>query len=197
MARRQRETGLVLDQARHYMRFMRVERGEKPADIARSEGVTARAIAKSVRIVEMQRMLNTNTNLSVAMVGMLMGKVNKVNVTLDRMLDAKDYLERKLEGGATEFVPVDDKAVQLEALKIYGSYVTAQQPKGGGVSVNVQQNNANQANATAAGRGGYEEMLHQIIKEASSHNQLPSETADVIDDEDFSEEDDDDETMTA
>lgn len=190
------EKGLVLDQARHYMRYLR-SRDEKPADIARSEGVTIRAIEKSIRTVEIQQALYTQTNLNVAVLGMLMKKVNKVEGTFDRMFDAKDYIEQRNPDGSTVLIPVDDKSVQLEALKIFGSYISAQQPKSAGVSLNVQQNNANQANAVSTGKGGYEEMLHQIVKEANTHNQLPSETADVIDDEDFSEEDDDDEVMTA
>lgn len=198
-ARVEANPGLVLDQARHYMRFLRVERGEKPAAVAKSEGVTVRAIEKSIRTVELQRGIYTQSSLNMALIGMLLGKVAKADRTFDRMLEAKDYIEKKNVDGSTEFIPVDDKATQIRALEVLGKYAESMQPKGGGVSVKVQQNNANQANATTSGTGGYESMLHRIIKESQQHNQLPSETADVIDAEEFGAEDDedDDEVMTA
>lgn len=192
------DSGIVLDQARHYMRAVRVEDGEKPADVARSEGVTVRAIEKSIRIVKYQKSLYTQANFNMALMGMMLGQLPKVKETFDRMFAAKDYVERKNADGSTELIPVDDKTIQMEALKTFATYTTAMQPKGGGVNVRVQQNNANQANATATGKGGFESMLHQVIKEANNHAALPSVTADVIDDEDFSEESQEDgESLTA
>ncbi len=189
--------GIVLDQARHYMRAIRVEEGEKAADVARSEGVTIRAIDKSIQLVKNQRGVYTQQNMNTAMVGMLLNTLAKVAEALERGLNAEQYLERKSADGSIDYMPVPDKTAQLEAMRVFGSYFASMQAKGGGISVKVQQNNANQASAVATGRGGYEEMLHQVIKEANTHNLLPAATADVIDDEDYSEEDDDDETMTA
>lgn len=195
--RKRPKTGTALDHATHYMRFIRAEDGESAAAIARSEGVTVRSIEKSLRTVRQEKALHTQANLTAALMGMMLRQVPKVNTTFDRMLDAKEYVVQNNPDGSTNLIPVDDKTIQLEALKAWGSFMSAMQPKtGGGVNVSVQQNNSNKALAVSGGRGGYEEMLHQVIKESKDFNALPSITADVLDDEDFSEDDEDDEVLT-
>ena len=184
-------TNQVLRQARHYMRFLRYDQGEKQEEIAKSEGVTVKAIEKSIALVRLHRGLNTQQNLNTAVVGMLMGNLGKADRTLRRMFSAKNYIEHKLEDGTTKLMPIDDTKVQMQALEIYGKYMEVMQPRGGGVSLNVQQNNSNQVTTTNARSGGFEEVLHSIIGDVKAHNELPYQTADVIEGEESDENEDD------
>jgi len=184
---------MVLRQARHYMRFLRYDRGEKQEEIAKSEGVSVKAVEKSIAMVRFHRGLNTQQNLNTAVVGMLMGNLGRADQTLRKMFGAKNYIEHKQPDGSTKLVPIDDTKVQLQALEIYGKFVESVQPKASGMNLKIQQNNANQATMTNARSGGFEEVLHGIIGDVKAHNQLPYETADVIDAEDEDGEDEEDE----
>lgn len=186
-------TNLVLRQARHYMRYLRYDQGEKQEEIAKSEGVSVKAIEKSIAMVRFHRGLNTQQNLNVAVVGMLMGNLGRADQTLKRLFAAKNYIEHKQADGSTQLVPVDDAKVQLQALEIYGKFVDSMQPKAGGMNLKIQQNNANQATMTNARSGGFEEVLHGIIGNVKAHNELPYETADVIDAEEEDGEDEEEE----
>lgn len=187
--KREKNANIVLQQARHYMRYLRNDRGETAEEIAKSEGVSTKAIEKSISMVRFHRELNTQQNLNTAVVGMLMTNLGRADKTLQRMFLAKNYIEHKKPDGTTELVPIDDTKVQMQALEIYGKYLEAMQPKGG-FNLKVQQNNANQAVAHSnAKSGGFEEVLHGIVSNVQKFNELPSKTADVIE----SEPDDDDE----
>lgn len=181
----------------HYMRYMRKDHGETVQQIARSEGVTTRAIEKSIRQIELHRSVYSMQNLNTSLTGMLMSNVDNVDKTMRRMFEAKEYVEQKLPTGEVEFIPVDDKTIQLEAVKVYGKLLESMQPKGGGMTVKVQQNNANQAVATSGKVGGYEEMLHSILKNVDNYNQLPSQTGDVIEAEAEDSNEDEEEVIQA
>jgi hypothetical protein len=189
---------MVLQQARHYMRYMRADQGEKPEQIAASEGVSLQAVEKSIKMVRFHRGLNTQSNLNTAVVGMLMGNLNHVDKTFQRMFKAKNYIEHKKPDGSTKLVPIEDTETQMKALEVYGKFVGSLQPKSAGVNLSVQQNNANQSASISNARGGgYEEMLHGILGNVRSHNDLPPQTADVIDAEEDGEEEEDDATVQA
>jgi len=188
---------ILRENSLHYMRYLRKDRGESVRDIARSEGVTQRAVEKSVRMVEMHRSLYSAQNLNVTVTSMLMGNAGNVDQTLRRMFDAKEYIERKNPDGSSELIPIDDKLVQLEAVKVYGKLLDSMQPKGSGMTVKVQQNNANQTVATTGKAGGYEDMLHSILKNVGNYNQLPSETGDVIEAEETEDDDEEDISVQA
>lgn len=176
---------MVLQQARHYMRFLRSEQGEKLEDIANSEGVSLAAVEKSVKMIRLHRGINTQENLNQAVVGMLVGNLTHANKALQRGFNAQNYIEQKKADGSTKLVPVPDIVAQQKTLEIFGKYLESMQPKAGGVNLKIQQNNANQANATTNVRaGGYEQMLRDVIGKADVQNALPSTTADVIDPED-------------
>lgn len=195
-ARETPTASIILNQARHYMRYLRKERGETTAQIANSEGVSQKAIEKSIRQVEIQRGLYTQQNLNASMVGMLMGNLGHVDLTLKRMFKAKDYMEQKNPDGSIQFIPVDDKATQLKAMEVFGKFLDSMQPRSAGVNVKVQQNNANQANATGGKVGGYEDMLRGILDNVQNFNQLPSQTGDVIEAEEDADDEEDDEVAT-
>jgi hypothetical protein len=184
---------MVLQQARHYMRFIRKDQGETPDAIAKSEGVSVKVVERSIRMVEMHKSLNTQANLNGAVVGMLMSNLPHVDRTFQKLFKAKNYIEQKQPDGSTKLVPIDDTATQGKAIELFGKYVDSMQPKGGGLNLKVSQNNNNQAVAHSnAQTGGYEDMLRDIIDNASSHNALPPRVVDVIDSSD-SEDDEDDE----
>jgi hypothetical protein len=144
-------------------------------------------------MVELHKSLNTQANLNGAVVGMLMSNLPHVDRTFQKLFKAKNYIEQKQADGSTKLVPIDDTATQGKAIELFGKYVDAMQPKGGGLNLKVQQNNSNQAIAHSnAQTGGYEDMLRDIIDNASTHNALPPRVVDVIDSDD-SEDDEDDE----
>jgi len=187
------KTGQVLQQARHYMRYLRHDQGEKAEAIALSEGVSVTAIQKSIKMIHFHRALNTQANLNTAVVGMLMGNLGRVDKTFQKMFKAKNYVEQKRADGSTKMIPIDDTSTQLKAVEVYGKFIESMQPKGGGLNVKVQQNNSNQSSAiTNVRSGGYEEMLHGILSNVKTHNALPTQTADVIDAEEDDDENEDD-----
>lgn len=187
---------LAFDQARHIMRYMRVENGETPAAIARAEGVSVRTVERSLKTVEFQRAIYTRTNLNASITGMLMEKMARAGKTLERNLDAKEYVEQKNPDGSTNLIPVDDKATQLKALEIYLKGIETMQPKGGGQNIRVQQTNAQAAISVAStGGGGYETMLHELIKESNKFNALPPKVADVMEADDGDEGEEEEEGM--
>jgi hypothetical protein len=169
--------------------------GEKVEEIAQSEGVSIKAIEKSIRQVSMERAIHTQQNLSTAVISMLMGNMRGVDQAFKKGLKAQNFLERKNADGSNQFVPVDDTETQLKTLQVYGKFLEAMQPKGSGISVSVQQNNANQANQTNMRNGGYESMLRSVLDKVHAHNELPRETADVIEAEKEDDSSDEDEGM--
>lgn len=173
---------MVLQQARHYMRFLRHDmQGETAETIAKTEGVSVKAVERSFTIVRMHRAINNHQNLNTAVVGMLMGNLGKADKTMGRMLNAKNYLEHTMPDGTKRYEAIDNPKVQLQALEIFGRYIESMQPKATGNVLKIQQNNANvNTPATNAKSGGFEEVLHGVIDKVRSTNALPFATADVI-----------------
>ena len=182
MAKKPLTNALVAQEARHYMRFLRAEQGEKPEEIAHSEGISLSAVQRSIQRIRLHRALNTQENLNHAVVGMMTQNMMHAGNAFKRMLNAKNYVEHKRADGSTKVLTVDNPDVQLRALNTFQKYVEAVQPQRSGPKLTIQQNNANQSTATANVRsGGYEQMLNEILHNARSHNQLPRQVVDVPD----------------
>src|SRR5579859_2899411 len=183
------ENSIVQQQAKHYMRYLRRNEGESVEEIARTEGVSAKAIEKSIKQVQLHRNLNTQGNLNANVVSMLMGNLGRVDKGFKKLFNAKSYIERRLADGSSELVPVDDMATQLEALRVYGKFVESMQPKGGGVAVNVSQSNQT-AQVTNIRHGGFVERMSEIRKRVQEHNLLPPVTVDAREEDPEDEEED-------
>jgi hypothetical protein len=173
---------------------MRKDMGEKVEDIALSEGVSVKAVEKSIRQITLEKAVHNQQNLNTAVISMLMGNLRHVNSAFQSGLGAKNYIEKKNADGSTELVAVDDTELQLKALQVYGKYLEAMHPKGGGVNVNVQQNNPTQINNNMR-NSGYEGVLRTVLEKVNAHNQLPRETADVYEAEVEDDEEEDDEQV--
>jgi hypothetical protein len=149
-----------------------------------------KVVERSIKQIRLRRNMNTQETLNTEVVGMLMGNLYLADKSFKKLFNAKKYIERRLADGSAELVPVDDAETKLEALKVFGEYVKAMQPKGTGLSVNVNQTNQT-ANVTNIRTGGFEDRLAAIRKKVAEHNLLPPVTVDARE-EDPDEEDDDD-----
>ena len=174
---------MVLTHSRHYMRYLRHDQGETSEDIARTEGVSIKAIERSLQLVRMHRAIHSAPGLNVAVIGMLQHNVDHASAALGRRLNAKEFYEHKFPDGHTEMVEIEDRKTQLRALEIFGRYVESVQPKAPGNVVKIQQNNANVTPEPEVRSGGFEEVLHGIIGRVREANQLPYKTADVVESE--------------
>jgi len=196
-----RESAVTVAEAKHMMRFLRSERGEKPEDIARQEGVSVQIVEKSIRRVQIQKAMLSSDNTLEALRGIIVRNTNHASKAIANGLTAKKYVARDKRGKdgkvKTTYVAIPDIEAQTEAFKAFRGLAEAIQPKGGGISVNVKQNNQTAAMVTNVRGNGFEERLEMLRKRQEEFNQLPAEVAvspaeddDIIDAE---EDDGDDE----
>ncbi len=184
------QNSIVHQQAKHYMRYLRRNEGESLDEIARAEGVSVKAIEKSIKQVELHRSLNNQGNLNANVVAMLMGNLSRVDKGFKKLFNAKSYVERRLADGSSELVPIDDTETQLETIKVFGKFIESMQPKGGGLAVNVNQTNQT-ASVTNIRHGGFVERMTEIRKRVQEHNLLPSVTVDAREADPDDEDDED------
>lgn len=187
-------SALSIHMSKDIMRLLRRDRGETTEEIARTEGVSTKTIEQSIKRADLHRSVNTQGNMNAAVVSMLMGNLGHVDKGFKKLFKAKSYVERRLADGSAELVPVDDMATQLEALKTYGKFVEAMQPKGGGVAVSVNSNNQT-AHVTNIRNGGFVDRLTEIRKRVQEHNLLPPVTVNAREEDPEDEEEDDDEIL--
>lgn len=187
----------------HNMRYLRSLRGETVADIARREGVSVKAVEKSLRMAEIDHALNTTENLNREAISSVRTNLPHATSAIRRMLNAKTLIrETKMVKGKeqTTIVQVDDIEVQTKGVAAFKDILVALQPKtGGGVNVNVNQANANTAAVATTNirTTTYEDRLRKIRNQQAEYAALPSQVIDAPEaaDEDDDVEDDDDDSL--
>jgi hypothetical protein len=179
------------------MRYLRTQRGEMVPDIARSEGVTVKAVEKSLRMVAVDHALNTTETLQREAISSIRSNIPEATRAIKRLLNAKTLVrETKVINGKeiTKIVTVDDTEVQVKGVNAWKDLLIAMQPKTpGGVNVNVNQSNANMAAATTTNirTTTYEDRLRQIRNQQAEFAALPSQVIDAPEAADEEDEDDD------
>jgi hypothetical protein len=177
----------------HTMRYLRHHRGETVQDIARNEGVTVKAVEKSLRQVQVDHALNTPEQLEREAINVVRSNLPHVQSAISRALKAKTLIrETTIRRGKeeTRIKTVDDIDTQLKGLKAFNDMLTATQPKGTGIAVNVNQQNANLAAAAATTNirtTTYEDRLRRIRNQQAEYALMPSQ---VIDAPEATDEDD-------
>jgi hypothetical protein len=167
-----KESPIAIAEARHYLRFIRSERGDSLEDIAKEDGISVAMVEKSIRKVQIQKAIFTSENTQDTIRRMLVENSGKASKALGTALTAKKYVRKQDKEGKTKYVPVDDIEVQMEGLKAFKGIAEVVQPKAGGSVVNVKQ--VNQTAAVTNIRGnGYEERMDEIRRKAADFNKLP------------------------
>jgi transcriptional regulator with XRE-family HTH domain len=190
--------GTLTNNSVHTMRYLRTQRGETVADIARGEGVTVKAVEKSLRMVAVDHALNTTETLQREAISSIRTNIPDATKAIRRMLNAKTLVrETKVIKGKeiTKIIEVDDTEVQVKGVNAWKDLLIAMQPKTpGGVNVNVNQSNANMAAAattTNIRTTTYEDRLRQIRNQQAEFAALPSQVIDAPEAADEEDEDDD------
>lgn len=182
----------------HEMRYLRTLRGETVADISRSDGVSVQAIEKSLRMVQVDHMLNTTEHLQREAIGAIRSNMPEATQAIKRMLTAKTLVRetRVIKGKeVTRTVLADDTDIQVKGANLWKDLLVAMQPKvEGGVRVNVNQSNANMAAAAATTNirtTTYEDRLRSIRNQQAEYASRPSEVIDAPEAPEEDEEEDD------
>src|SRR5580693_1466229 len=108
----------ISTQGKSYLRYLRHDdgKGDSIAEIARSEGVSEKAVENSIKQIKRRRQVNSLDTVNTEVHGMLLGNMADVSKTLKRQLNAKNYVERRRADDSSELVAVPDNETQLKAV---------------------------------------------------------------------------------
>src|SRR5208282_4493280 len=161
---------------KHMERALRVKSGETVAEIAKTDGVTEKAVEKSLRIIRVNRARHSEEFLKEELIRIAMqlgpGTVNAVAGALEATYDVT-----KNDNGKEVTVQEPDHSTRLKAVEQFVEIAKAAQPKTGG-NINVGMGvNVNRPTRQATGTYvGMEDRLRDITKEIEQQPLLEGHT---------------------
>jgi hypothetical protein len=187
---------------KHLERALRVKSGETIPEIAKADGVSEKAVQKSLRIVNVNRARHSNEFLTESLIGIVMDLEPRTKAALAGALGATYDVTKTDKNGKEITVAEPDHTTQLKAVEKITELAKAAQPRGA-PSINVGMGvNVGGARATPSATGSYvgmEDRLRAIRQEIAGRPQIEERSVttavleapggDIIDGDD----DDDDE----
>jgi hypothetical protein len=162
---------------KHLERALRVKSGETIAEIAQRDGVTEKAVQKSLRIVNVNRARHSDEFLKESLIGIVMSLGPETRSAVAGALGAT-YDVTKQENGKDVIVQEPDHSTRLKAVEQFVEIAKAAQPKGG-PSINVGMGvQVGQGRGVAASGAyiGMEDRLKAIRQEIAQRPQLEERT---------------------
>lgn len=165
----------VLNSNLHTERFLRSTSGETIADIAKDQGVTEKAILRSIADVKLYRSRNTHENVNQAISAVILSVAkelqNAVSQALKATFDVKD-------GDKT--VKEADHSTRLRAAAEIRQLAQVVQPKSSpSTNVSVGVGVTQQTRVASGGYVGMEDRLRQIRQQRSEQTVLEGSTVAV------------------
>lgn len=158
-------------------RYAMIRRGHSIEEVAGIEKVSVETINKSLLVMTMYQDAYSHESIEFATNEVFLSKLDAISTTLDEAMKA----QRPNQQGVMEA----DHDMRLKAIQTAKSLLDSIRPKGGGVNVNVQQNNnVNPSNGPA--RGGFE----GIVRRLEERRQAQATPVEIVQDAEFEEIDD-------
>ena len=164
---------------------------ERISLVAKQNGVSIQSVRTSIRKVQESKIRCSTEMMETSIRDVVVSTMPALRDTIERMLSAKQIIEvPDARTGRRKAIEVDDKTVQLEAVKASISLISAVQPKAPPVAVNVNQNNLTSLSSAET----MEERMSRLRRQAEEENRRPPEIAgvpDSIDRDEYPDEDED------